>query len=88
MAKVDTARAVDFRARVKDVFNAAYPEGYVDVSTGYRTNVHVVIVSRAFDDMKEEEKQEAVWAVARRHLGKDAQRISIMLAYSPDELKG
>jgi stress-induced morphogen len=70
------------------VFEAAYPEGYVDVSKGYRRNVHVVVVSRAFDGMTEREKHDAVWDLARERFGKDTQRISILLAYSPDELKG
>jgi len=88
MAQAAVARTSDFAGQVRRVFEAAYPEGYVDVSKGYRRNVHVVIVSRAFDKMTERQKHDTVWEIARDHFGKDADRISILLAYSPDELKG
>jgi len=89
MSKARTPAAAGLQVEVERVFRAAYPlPDFVDVSPGYRSNVHVVIVSRKFDNMTERQKHDTVWEIAREHFGKDAQRISILLAYSPDELKG
>ena len=38
-----------FKEKVKKVFKQEFPEDTVDVSDGYRDNVHVVIVSRKLD---------------------------------------
>ena len=34
----------------------SFSNGYVDISNGYQDNIHVVIVSREFDDLYESEK--------------------------------
>jgi hypothetical protein len=72
---------------IKRVFEKAIPEAFVDVSDGYRDNVHVVIVSRRFDELTEREKEEYLWDIVRPTLPKEAERISLLLGYSPDELK-
>ncbi|MBL7224147.1 MAG: hypothetical protein ISS72_09860 [Candidatus Brocadiae bacterium] len=74
-------------ARVRAVYGAEFPNALVDVSPGYADHIHVILVSREFDDMPEAEKQSVLWRIAEQELGDDRQLISLMLAYSPDELK-
>ena len=61
----------------------------VDVSDGFRDNVHVIVVSRKFDNMREKEKEDFLWgAIDRIGLSEEEKvRISLVLPYSPDELK-
>lgn len=76
-----------FKERVRHLFKQTFSDDTVDVSDGYHDNVHVVIVSRRFDGMSERERLDMLWELARRQLNGDAGRISLLLAYSPDELK-
>ena len=76
-----------FKNRVTQVFKAEFPEDYVDVSDGHHDNVHVIVVSRKLDGLAESEKLELLWSVAERGLDGDATRISLLLGYSPNELK-
>jgi len=76
-----------FKDKVKQTFEKAIPRAFVDISDGYRDNVHVVIVSRPFDGMTEREKDDYLWSIARPALLTEAERISLLLGYSPDQLK-
>ena len=38
-----------------------FPHDTVDVSSGHHDNIHVVVVSRKFDNMSEKRKQEYLW---------------------------
>jgi hypothetical protein len=75
------------RSKVEAVFRAAFPSGYVDVSEGYHGRLHVLVVSRDLDGLTEREKQARLWDVARRGLPDDTTSISLLIGYSPDELK-
>jgi acid stress-induced BolA-like protein IbaG/YrbA len=80
--------STDFKKRVEKVFEEAFPEAVVDVSSGYGGNVHVVLVSKRFNRMSEEDKQALAWDVARGQLAADELlRVSIIFAYGPRELK-
>lgn len=76
-----------FKEKVKKVFKQEFPEDTVDVSDGYRDNVHVVIVSRKLDGLGEKGKHELLWEIAQQGLGENATRISLLIGYSPVELK-
>ncbi len=76
-----------FKQQVRRLFKQTFPDDTVDVSDGYHDNVHVVIVSRRFDGMSERERLDMLWELAQRQLDGNAERISLLLAYSPDELK-
>jgi len=76
-----------FKKKVTDIFRAAFPQGYVDVSEGYHGRLHVLVVSRDFDGLTEREKQDCLWDVARRELAEETPEISLMIGYSPEELK-
>ena len=61
----------------------------VDVSDGIGDNIHVVVVSRQFDHMREKTKQDLLWGTIDASDLTDAEkvRISLILPYSPDDLK-
>lgn len=75
------------RRKVQDAYKEVFPQALVDVSDGYQGRLHVVLVSREFDDMPEMERNKILGDIARDALGDDAVRVSLLLAYSPDELK-
>ena len=73
-----------FKDKVKGIFEEALPGAFVDVSDGYRDNVHVVIVTRRFDGLTERQKDEYLWSIVQPALEAEAGRISLLLGYSPD----
>jgi hypothetical protein len=76
-----------FKNEVTEIFQTAFPTGYVDVSEGYHERLHVLVVSRDFDGLTEREKQARLWEVARQELADKTTEISLLIGYSPDELK-
>ncbi|MFQ5492464.1 MAG: hypothetical protein ACE5GE_17280 [Phycisphaerae bacterium] len=81
------------RAEVMTVLAEAlreeFPNDTVDVSDGYRENIHVMVVSRRFDDMVEQEKHAWLWSIIdRTDLTATQKRlISLVLPLSPSEIK-
>ena len=76
-----------FKKEVTEIFRTAFPKGYVDVSEGYHNRLHVLVISRDFDGMTEREKQARLWEIADQKLGEKTPDISLLIGYSPDELK-
>jgi len=66
-----------------------FPADTVDVSPGYGDNVHVVVMSRKFDNMSEQQKQDYVWGLinASGLTAEQKIRISLLLPLSPAEVK-
>jgi len=81
------------RTQIKKILSEAlrqeFPHDTVDVSDGYKDNIHVVVVSRAFDEMSEREKQQVLWRVIDRAelTEEEKQRISLVYPVSIRELK-
>jgi len=81
------------RAEIKTVlekaFRKEFPRDTVDLSDGYQNNIHVLVVSRRFDDMSEEAKQDVLWGVIDATDLTDAEKVLISLVYpvSPAEVK-
>jgi hypothetical protein len=83
--------------RVKSVLMAGFPEagieGFpeaaIDVSRGYHDNVHIIVFSRRFDDMDEQEKLDYLWKFIKKSNLKEEEKlkISLLRPYSPAELK-
>lgn len=75
--------------RIEHILREEFPTDTVDISPGYHDNIHVVVVSRRFDNMGEKEKQDYLWTIIdRSNLKKsEKKRISLILPYSPVELK-
>jgi len=62
---------------------------YVDVSlSGISDNIHIIVVSRFFDDMKEKQKHDYIWdLIENSDLNREERlRISMVNVMSPDEI--
>lgn len=66
-----------------------FPTDTVDVSDGYKDNIHVLVVSRKFDPMEDRVQQEYLWSlIDAAGLTKAEQGlISLVMAVSPSLLK-
>jgi len=74
---------------LENALRAEFPKDTVDISDGFQENIHVLIVSRRFDGMAEQDKQDLLWNVIdRTDLNEDEKRlISLTLPYSPAQIK-
>jgi RNase P protein component len=74
---------------LRETLRTEFPQDTVDVSDGYLGNIHVVVVSRSFDQMTEKEKQQRLWELIERTDLSAAERELISLVYpvSVAELK-
>ncbi len=77
------------KQKIKEIIKHHFSDDTVDVSDGYGGNIHVVVVSRKFDDLSEKEKQELLWNIIDQSDLSDEQKvkISMILPMSPAELK-
>lgn len=79
------------KTKIEEILRAQFPQPgeTVDVSDGSGDNIHVVVVSRQFDNMREKSKQDLLWGTIDRSVLNDADKvkISMILPYSPDDLK-
>jgi hypothetical protein len=63
-------------------------EDLVDVSDGPDDEIHVVVITRKFDDLEPQERSDLIWDVLQKDL--DARlwsRISLAVGASPEEVK-
>lgn len=74
---------------LEQAFRKEFPHDTVDVTDGYRENIHIVVVSRRFDPMSEPQKQEWMWRVVDdTDLTEEEKRlISLLYPLSPAEIK-
>lgn len=77
------------KKKIHDILSAEFPGETVDVSDGHGNNIHVIVVSRKFDGMREKEKQDRLWSAIDTGKLSDAEKvlISMILPYSPSDLK-
>lgn len=81
------------RSRIKQTieraFRAEFPTDTVDISDGYRDNIHILIVSRRFDAMSEADKRDMMWTIIDETDLTDAEKslISLVMPVSPAEIK-
>ena len=76
--------------KIKGILSPKFEGGMVDVSlSGIRDNIHVVVMSRRFDDMLEKEKQDLLWKIIDESdlTEEEKLRISLIVPLSPDEVK-
>ena len=64
-----------------DAFRQEFPHDTVDISDGYKENLHVLIVSRRFDEMTEAQKQDLMWGVVDGTDLTNAEKQLISLVY-------
>jgi acid stress-induced BolA-like protein IbaG/YrbA len=81
----------DIKRVLTSALRAQFPaEGnYVDVSDGYDDLIHVLVVSRIFDGMTEQARQDLVWdALERAPLTRNQKRlVSLVVPLTPDQVK-
>ena len=90
-----SAVVADMRTRdqVKSVIERAFRERFptdtVDISDGYQGNIHLLVVSRQFDDLSEPDKQDFMWQVIDGTDLTDDEKalISLVMPLSPSEIK-
>jgi acid stress-induced BolA-like protein IbaG/YrbA len=77
------------KQQIHAILRARFPEETVDVSDGYGDNIHIIVVSRQFDGLREREKQDLLWSAIDHSDLSDHQKtqISMILPYSPGDLK-
>lgn len=77
------------KQKIETILRAAFPGETVDVSDGHGDNLHIIVVSRKFEGMREKEKQDLLWGVIDRSDLTDAEKVlvSLILPYSPGDLK-
>lgn len=76
----------DFSAQVHDALDRRFSGAKIHVSRfseGDRLNGY--IIWSGFDEVEQLDRQRRVYAALREELQADAAKISIILAYSPDE---
>jgi acid stress-induced BolA-like protein IbaG/YrbA len=66
-----------------------FPHDTVDVTDGYQQNIHVIVVSRRFDEMRERDKQDLLWGlIDDTDLATEEKGlISLLLPASPEALR-
>jgi hypothetical protein len=74
---------------IRQAFRKEFPEDTVDVSDGYRDNIHVTVVSSRFDPLSEKAKQDLMWQIVdQTDLTKaEKQLISLLYPVSLAEIK-
>lgn len=79
------------KTKIEHILRVQFPQQgeTVDVSDGSGDNIHVIVVSRQFDHMREKSKQDLLWGAIDRSDLTDGEKvkISMILPYSPDDLK-
>jgi len=81
------------RALLKSILKTAlrkkFPEDTIDISDGFEGNLHILVVSRIFDNMGERTRQAFLWRIVERTELTEAEKelITVLLAVSPRELK-
>lgn len=79
------------KKRIYDTLKREFPNDTVDVSDGYRENVHVLVVSRRFDKCRNEREKEGLLLSVLVDDGgfseDELAKRSMLLPYSPAELK-
>ncbi|MCK4341444.1 MAG: hypothetical protein KAY37_06965 [Phycisphaerae bacterium] len=84
--------AIDSLAqRIEQILRPNFPsDTIIDVSrSGVRDNLHVLVVSRALDNMSEQQKQEHLWSLLEKAglNQEELSRVSLILPLSVEELR-
>lgn len=72
--------------RAVEALRTEFPRDTIVTKRGYNGRVQLTLVSEKLNGRTEREKQDYVWSVLRDKLGQDSQAVSIVTAYSTDEL--
>jgi hypothetical protein len=81
--------SIDLKRKLEQALRSVFPRDTIDITDGYKGNVHVMVVSRLFDGKSEYERQGMLHEIIDSSGVSSKQRgqISLLLALSPGELK-
>jgi hypothetical protein len=79
----------EIKAVLESAIRAEFPNDTVDISDGYKDNIHVLVVSRRFDKMADEEQRDLLWGLIDQAGLDEGEKalISLALAVSPSMIK-
>jgi hypothetical protein len=80
---------MEIKGVLAKAFRREFPQDTVDISDGYAENIHVLVVSRRFDGMSEQDKLDWLWGIIDSANLRAAEKalISVLLPVSPAEIK-
>jgi acid stress-induced BolA-like protein IbaG/YrbA len=66
-----------------------FPHDTIDVSDGYGSNIHILVVTKNFDNMTNSQQQDHIWDIIRQSNLEEheLQKISLALTIPPKMLK-
>ena len=79
----------EIKKAIEVAIRKEFPTDTVDISDGYGSNIHVMVVSRRFDSMDDVIQRDLLWTLIRS-AGLDDQEealISLALTISPSTIK-
>ena len=80
--------SADFDRRLKRVLERSFPSARAEVGRFHGAErAHGHLVWDGFRDMDSMDRQDAVWKVLRDELGTEAQSVSVILTYTPEEME-
>lgn len=86
---MDNQKRDQLKKTLEQAFRAKFPTDTIDIADGYGDNIHVMVVSRRFDDLTERQKQDLMWQIIdEANLNEqEKQLISLIYPVSPAEIK-
>jgi len=79
----------EIKTVLESAIRAEFPNDTVDISDGYQDNIHVLVVSRRFDTITDEEQRDLLWGLIDQAGLDEGEKalISLALAVSPSMIK-
>jgi hypothetical protein len=89
MAKKKKRDREAIKETIRRAFRTRFPQDTVDIADGYRDNIHIMVVSREFDSLTEQGKQDLMWSIidGTDLTNEEKQLISLAYPISPSEIK-
>jgi stress-induced morphogen len=84
------AYKVDYQSlapKVEEALREAFPYETIDVTEGWRGRVHVVVVSKEFNDLPTERRQRMVYDILEGALGPEAQYVTLVTTWGTADLR-
>lgn len=80
---------LNLKQALEKVFRQRFPDDTVDISDGYKGNVHVLVVSRNFDGLGDRQRYAMLWRIVESAGLTKAQeaKVSLLMGVSPSEIK-
>ncbi len=78
------------KAAIEKALRNEFPHDTVDISDGFRDNIHVLVVSRRFDEKDDKHNSDWLQTIITKDAGlikEEQELISLIIPVSPSELK-